>query len=78
MGWSHRISANSGTSWARLLCCRCWTAKVFTLGFGGGENERFFACKNVLTAVATRAANKSGYAASLDVSKDHVPFSART
>ena len=45
---------------------------------GGGKNEMFLACKNFLTAAATRAANKAGYTASLDVSKVHVPSSDRT
>ena len=31
VGGSHRMSANSGTSWDRFLCWRCWTAKVFSL-----------------------------------------------
>ena len=37
--------ANSGINWSRFLCCRCWNARVLTLGFGGGVNKKFWQLK---------------------------------
>ena len=43
-------------------------------GKGLGTKEQFRNCKNFLSRLATRLVSKSGYAASIAVSKDHWPI----
>ena len=60
LGGSQQTVANSGISWVRFLCFRCWTARLLILGLGGELNENFLATKKLRMAAATRFVNSSG------------------